>query len=70
MLQNPCKTLGFKKNMVTISSQWPNRPSLHPPYLQNDGIPVSLDAALTLILCYKVKSTGHIKNERQVRSSE
>ena len=37
MLQNPCKTLGFKKNMVyeippgggggglTISSQWPKR---------------------------------------------
>ena len=35
MLQNPCKTLGFKKNMVyeippggggrlTISCQWPN----------------------------------------------
>ena len=25
MLQNPCKTLGFKKNMVykSISSQWP-----------------------------------------------
>ena len=38
MLQNPCTTLGFEKNMVyeippgrrlTISSQWPNRYCLH-----------------------------------------
>ena len=47
MLQNPCKTLGFKKNMVykippgggggTISSQWPKRGITRLQRLSADG---------------------------------